>query len=348
MSHYTVLVIGEDWEEQLIPFCEHDEGGDEFRKHMEFIDETLEIRRSYESATKTMYLDKDNNAFYTDPRDACLDEDDEKLAVEKEKEYLEKGFEKADVFIKDMGVDFDEYADEEGHRKDPNTGLYGYWTNPNAKWDWYSLGGRWSGMLRVKDGAEGTRGRPGVFGPDEGLAEDNLRVDQCSKGDLDFEGMLELRRKEYEGYWDHAEEEYKKYNLDGAPFEEALKLWGRKLNECRKQWEDGGRPGSFYEFIQADRATSDAQQAVGHYGQELFEEPWPENPTREMYVSSKARKPFGTYAVLKDGEWYEKGQMGWFGMSSGEVSEEEWDEKFAELVDELPDDTLLSVVDCHI
>ena len=27
---------------------------------------------------------------------------------------------------------------------------YGYWFNPNAKWDWYSIGGRWNNLLKLK------------------------------------------------------------------------------------------------------------------------------------------------------------------------------------------------------
>lgn len=55
-----------------------------------------------------------------------------------------------------------------------------------------------------------------------------------------------------------------------------------------------------------------------------------------------------TFAVLKDGEWYEKGEMGWGGMVSNEKDEEEWESKVRELLQGLPDDTLLSVYDCHI
>ena len=34
--------------------------------------------------------------------------------------------------------------------RDPKTGRYGYWRNPNAKWDWYSTGGRWAGHFLIK------------------------------------------------------------------------------------------------------------------------------------------------------------------------------------------------------
>lgn len=30
---------------------------------------------------------------------------------------------------------------------DEERGVHGYWHNPNAKWDWYSIGGRWSDFI---------------------------------------------------------------------------------------------------------------------------------------------------------------------------------------------------------
>lgn len=48
------------------------------------------------------------------------------------KEFLE--------FVKDEDADFDEVAGERG-----------YWENPNAKWDWYKIGGRWHGLLVSKN-----------------------------------------------------------------------------------------------------------------------------------------------------------------------------------------------------
>lgn len=33
---------------------------------------------------------------------------------------------------------------------DEKQGDYGYWYNPNAKWDWWTVGGRWSGLLHLK------------------------------------------------------------------------------------------------------------------------------------------------------------------------------------------------------
>ena len=55
-----------------------------------------------------------------------------------------------------------------------------------------------------------------------------------------------------------------------------------------------------------------------------------------------------TYALLKDGKWYQRGQMGWWGMASDEKDQDVWNQEFTKIVDSLPDDTMLTVVDCHI
>jgi hypothetical protein len=51
--------------------------------------------------------------------------------------------------------------------------------------------------------------------------------------------------------------------------------------------------------------------------------------------------------MLKNGEWFAKGERGWFGMSSDDNAEN-WVEEMEKLINSLPEDTLLTVVDCHI
>lgn len=74
--------------------------------------------------------------------------------------------------------------------------------------------------------------------------------------------------------------------------------------------------------------------------------------SRENYISYSSG--ISTYAVIKDGVWYEKGEMGWFGMDNcrpeykGYDGSFVWCSEWRKLIDSLPDDTLLSVYDCHI
>jgi hypothetical protein len=68
--------------------------------------------------------------------------------------------------------------------------------------------------------------------------------------------------------------------------------------------------------------------------------------TKESFM--KRHAGFVTFSVLKDGEWFERGEMGWWGITSNEKPDEVWDTEFNKLINELPEDTLLSVYDCHI
>lgn len=74
-------------------------------------------------------------------------------------EYLEffdvtEKYQKQYQEIKQDYSSFDAFmSDCTGYEVDPKTLKYGYWENPRAKWDWYLLGGRWSGYFLLTDGS---------------------------------------------------------------------------------------------------------------------------------------------------------------------------------------------------
>jgi hypothetical protein len=56
-----------------------------------------------------------------------------------------------------------------------------------------------------------------------------------------------------------------------------------------------------------------------------------------------------TFAFLdRDGQWHEKGRMGWFGMVADEQEQQAWDDQLTALVDKTEDDDWLVLVDVHI
>lgn len=142
------------------------------------------------------------------------------------------------------------------HGEDWNGGTYrkgddGVWRkystyNPNSKWDWYMLGGRWSGWhIKLKPGA-----KSGIIGEKSWTREDAPGVDAALKGDIDFDAI--------------------------------------------------------------------------------------------------SKEEFAPYALIKDGKWYARGEMGWWGASIEMRNKEEWVNEVWELVKLLPDNTLISFYDCHI
>lgn len=110
------------------------------------------------------------------------------------------------------------------------------------KWDWYVLGGRWTGTFKLKEDAEGKLGRPGVMNE----PAEKGSVDSALKKDID--------------------------NI----------------------------------------------------------------------------KDVKAFAILKDGTWYERGEMGWWGCVSDEKDQDVWDIEFTKLLESISDNTLLSMYDCHI
>ena len=68
--------------------------------------------------------------------------------------------------------------------------------------------------------------------------------------------------------------------------------------------------------------------------------------TREQYLA-RCGMP-STFAVVKDGRFYERGEMGWWAVVIDEKDPEAWDKEFWKLLENVSDETMLSVVDCHI
>lgn len=92
-------------------------------------------------------------------------------------------------------LEVEEYFDEDGEKT-----TY----NPNSKWDWWSIGGRWLGMLMLKKGKTGIKGKSGAFG---NKAEDD-EYDSCRVSDIDFAAM---KRRAFEKLTPFAECEARKW-----------------------------------------------------------------------------------------------------------------------------------------
>jgi len=94
--------------------------------------------------------------------------------------------------------------------------------NPKSKWDWYSIGGRWSGKFQLKDHSnnpsrrsdkiDGIEGTPGVF-------KNKTGIDIAYAKDIDWEGMEKRSRKDALYSWRQIEKALKDPKCDKT------KLW---------------------------------------------------------------------------------------------------------------------------
>lgn len=292
MSHYTVCVIGEDVDGQLEPFNENtrvpayvsktkkqliEEKREDYKRSFEDYKEWEKDPEKYEKGCANP-----NHIEYIKSIPKKLKMTDEQLYKEAIK-YYEK---------EDIGENGEVYS------------TY----NPNSKWDWYQVGGRWAGYFKLKKGASGKIGQKSWCNEKDEIASD--RADQARKCDIDFEGM----------------------KLEA--FERASKTY----DEFEALWKSN-----------PEKAKNEAYFT---YGVHNVSEKKPDEEfvlvpeTREQYLT-RCGAPT-TFAVLKNGRWYERGEMGWWACVSNEKDPEKWDKEFWKLLESVDDDTLITVVDCHI
>jgi hypothetical protein len=70
------------------------------------------------------------------------------------------------------------------------------------------------------------------------------------------------------------------------------------------------------------------------------------NETTAGELDLDATKP--TFAVVHDGKWHEKGDMGWWAMVVDEKDQDVWDAEWRSLVSSLPLDARVTLVDAHV
>jgi hypothetical protein len=119
-----------DLEETLAPFNEQDE------KYMVFVDKTDEVKEAFDKLpdscpSEGTYIEEINQT----------DRVNDNWAHQASKEK----YPTLDAYVKDYY----------GYKR--VDGRYGYFSNPNAKYDWYIEGGRWDGYLTNSEGAKTNR-----------------------------------------------------------------------------------------------------------------------------------------------------------------------------------------------
>jgi hypothetical protein len=124
------------------------------------------------------------------------------------------------------------------------TGTHLSTTNPKAEWDWYEVGGRWTGFFLPKPGRKGLLGTNGVFDREapEGY------VDQIKAGDVDWERMRIRGRRQAEENWD-----------------KAMEACSPDLDEVESNWTYGIRTGDTKKRYVARQSESRTYAVIKNY-----------------------------------------------------------------------------------
>lgn len=285
MSHFTVLVIGDNIEEQLAPYSE-------------------QICVEKYKKGEVSQEDKDQMLDYY---------------------KRNKGFEGT---FEDCYAQYGEDWDGGSLEQDENGVWCEYSTyNPKSQWDWYQVGGRWSGFFKLKEGAEGMTGEPGVFQnePKEGW------VDSAKKKDIDFESMRNVGGEDAAADYDRVYEVIKNTPVNES-WDAVRERFGMdEIEDARKFYNSQERVVAF------QKAYNDPFVRVERF-----------NVSREEFIRIARDNKVSTFALVKNGEWFEKGEMGWFGISTNEQDQNTWNQFINKMLDETGDDETITLVDAHI
>lgn len=215
MSHFCVSVFSDGnktIEELLAPYQENNMGTCP-KKYMKFFSTTKNNKEEYETKTVKRVCLKDGT--YLNPYDInelkkwfsyseFIDGKDHSDLFGDKKGYLitndwknqivfylfKEGAELKEVPLKEIYPTLKDYIEKYvGDTWDEEQQDYGYWENPNAKWDWYQIGGRFKGLLKAKSGEKGESSR--VYP----VFDEYGKYSQAKVKDINFETDTESYKK---------------------------------------------------------------------------------------------------------------------------------------------------------
>ena len=302
MSHFVVVVTRTDEEtlgSQLEPFYEQGDERDYFMKKEYYLKrnekdidswlgneiegeekwlkeidaELKKLVKDYSDKTDEMSLEEILEQF--DNENGTKEKSKERVELEScvnRKKWCESSIERLKEIqkIEKMDKQLKAISEFNGGGID-REGLY-WLNNPDAKWDWWTEGGRWDNWLITNDWRKCNRCKV------KDLSLDNMRINE----------MMD-RAKWYVKETEVSKREHKK------PF-----FWNYKKKPTIKQYIEG------------------------------------------------ANCPVAPFAILHDGNWMEKGEMGWWGISDDKYTEENWAKFFKDFIEKLDPETEITIVDCHI
>lgn len=332
MSHFVVMAVTKTQQEEelkaaLQPFHEYECTGiqDQYVEFVDCHDEIVEAwaketSRAYRSPNGTIY-DGYEDLFYREPtveeakvvdigsgcghgiRWESKDWGDGK-GYRTKVHFVPHSFEEFRRPVSDKYESMEEYAKECCGYNIIENGRIGHYTNPNAKWDWWVVGGRWSNWLCLRDGT---------------------KVDAAAKGDIDFDGMTQEAR-------DEAAQKYDKV-MDIV----AGRTW-KSWEECKASEKDIDAARTLYNGQQVVKDIR--QKADVYFDEDEFLK------TRDEYIDAAAKTAFVPFAILVDGKWMQRGEMGWWGLVSDE--KDDWPTMFHEIFKDISAESFITIVDCHI
>lgn len=317
-------IVSSQVDEIMAPFCEESEDPD----YLEFVDIEEEEQENYES--KTVDCVKMANGTVCTCYQKPFSEKFElfnglvyqsrfgRLKHQKRTKRAKQITVLPNYPFKKVYKTFESYLEDHcGYEYDKDQQAYGYYTNPNAQWDWFEIGGRWPFQFLVSKQAKEvikSRGYSDAVA-EKGVPEGYRWVAGARKADIEWDLMKSLTVKKAT----------KRFFL--------LEQWYRT----------GNKPDEIQSYGE-----------ITDNGIEFFQEKiYSKGETLEQYLFRLGLAPqhkisLLAYSFIDDGVWNSEGDMGWFGFSSNDKDGETWRQMIEDFIVGVPDNSILVSVDCHI
>lgn len=309
MSHFVVYVFGDNPDYSLMPYEESPDNND----YIEFEDKEEDYRKEYENGSydAIKFIKADGEIEYYFKFDDELN-DLPKHRMEEVKRKFKEEYPTFEEYMKG-------YHDDSVIHEIDGVTRYGYYHNPNAKWDWYSIGGRWNGKLNLKNGDKANIAPKKDINFTDLPTSDKIRhSDRYSKVKTIVEQSGDLNPKG----WSHFHELYQDGSID--------------IETARSQY----RSQPAIKAINSDERLKHSWDCLIDYVYKY---------SLEEYLEIQRMNYVVPFAFIDlDGDWHERGRMGWWGMVADEKEQEKWYKEFMDYLDEVSEDTVITVIDCHI
>ena len=208
---------------------------------------------------------------------------------------------------------FDEFVEDQGGRKNEETGRYGEWFNPYGICDWYSIGGRWPEMFLVKqDCPEYSYGECESMDDSKHPAPEGYRWVACArKKDIQWEPMRQWRNKQVEEHF----------------------------HQLEKIFQSGEDHGNIY------RVTG---EGVSRWGKLIYRK----GQTLEEYLdeygfTEKCKYPISVCGIFIDENYYAEGEV-LFDADGKPRQHLSWQEVTDIFIDDADDETVFVGIDYHM
>lgn len=325
--HFSVMLFGDNVERQLAPFQETNMGpiAPEYMEKVDYTDEVHELFRARHQYFRL------SDGRYVGYMQAHHHDAAGKMVLIAGAIAVELSADEARCH----GVGYATLDDAAAHLGAEREGdRYFIEDNFNSRWDWWVIGGRWGSKLKLLPGKQGYTDMPLEFDPEfskilnrpppEIWQPTPGYCDQARKKDVDWVGMMTEAGAKAGAEWDLV------YGWTrGTP-------WSSWAEVQRKFTGDAAR--DHYWAQPAILAIREGRQTVPPEQRRWdIDDAW--SGRREDYVAAAEASAGVTYAVVFNGEW----------LQSDTVDQEtDWNKQFHAILDRVPDETMITVVNCHV